>query len=160
MSIATASCTGWRSLGAWVLVCTVLAATAVAVAQGFAQSGPLSLYKPELKRDLTQKERWQLDFELAYEASMKEHNRYRFDAPGSFDKRAQWFEAAAQWYKAADLLQQIIDFRKSAMRNNEQAFSQLVELGKQGDVGAACLAAMFYRYHQKEVTARWKYLQL
>lgn len=139
------------------MVCAVLAATAVALAQGCAQSGPPSLYKPELARPLTQTERWQLDFDLANEASMKEHNSRRFDAPGSFDKRAQWFEATAQWYKAADLLQQIIDFRKSAMRNNEQAFNQIVELGKQGDIGAACLAAMFYRHHQKEVTARWKY---
>ena len=29
---------------------------------------PPSLYRPELKRDLTQEQRWQLDFELANEA--------------------------------------------------------------------------------------------
>jgi hypothetical protein len=145
-----------RSWRFYASVCVVFA-TAFAIAQGIQQSGPPSLYKPELARPLGQSERWQLDFELANEASMKDHNSYRFDAPGSFDKRARWVEATAQWYMTADLLQQMIDFRKSAMRNNEHAFNQLFELGKQGDVGAACTAARFYRYHRKEVTARWKY---
>jgi hypothetical protein len=120
-------------------------------------SMPPSLYKPELKRELTQQARWQLDFELANEASMREHNSRRFDAPGSFEKRARWFEETAQWYPLADLMQQMINFRKSAMVNNEKAFNELVERGKQGDVGATCMAWMFYRHFRKEVTAKWHY---
>lgn len=115
------------------------------------------LFKPDLRRELTQAERQKLDFDLANEASMREHNSYRFDAPGSFEKRARWFEETAQWYPIADLMQQIIDFRKSTMRNNEVAFNQLVALGQGGDAGAACLAWMFYRHHKREVTANWKY---
>ena len=118
---------------------------------------PLSLYMPQLKRELTQQERWQLDFELANEASMREHNSRRFDAPGSFEKRARWFEETAQWYPLADLLQQLINFRKSAMVNNEKAFNELVERGKQGDVGATCIAWMFYKHFKKEDTAKWHY---
>ena len=118
---------------------------------------PPSLYRPALKRDLTQEQRWKLDFELANEASMKEHNSRRFEAPGSFEKRALWFEATAQWYPIADLMQQMIDFRKSTMRNNEKAFNKLVEMGKQGDVGATCMAWMFYKHFKKEDTAKWHY---
>lgn len=120
-------------------------------------SMPPSLYKPELKRELTQQERWQLDFEMANEAFMKEHNSRRFDAPGSFEKRARWFEETAQWYPLADLMQQMINFRKSAMVNNEKAFNELVDRGKKGDVGATCMAWMFYRHFRKEVTAKWHY---
>ena len=121
------------------------------------QPMPPSLYKPELKRDLTQEQRWALDVEIANEASMKNHNSRRFDAPGSFEKRARWFESTAQWYQIADLMQQMIDFRKSTMRDNEKAFNELVELGKMGDVGATCIAWFFYRHFDKAATVKWKY---
>ena len=88
---------------------------------------------------------------------MREHNSRRFTAPGSFEKRARWFEETAQWYPLADLMQQLINFRKSAMVNNEKAFNKLVERGKKGDVGATCMAWMFYRHFRKEVTAKWHY---
>ncbi len=118
---------------------------------------PLSLYKPALQRSMTEQERWKLDFDLANEASMREHNSRRFDVPGSFEKRARWFEETAQWYPIADLMQQMIDFRKSAMVNNERAFNKLVELGERGDVGATCVAWMFYQHFNKEDTAKWRH---
>ena len=51
----------------------------------------------------------------------------------------------------------MIDFRKSTMRNNEKAFNKLVEMGKQGDVGATCMAWMFYKHFKKEDTVKWHY---
>jgi len=141
---------------AGLTVVAVLAAGSVLV-WAVNEPFPPSLYRPDLKREMTQEQRWKLDFELANEASMKEHNSRRFDAPGSFEKRAQWFEATARWYPIADLMQQMIDFRKSIMRNNEKAFNKLVELGKRGDVGATCMAWMFYKHFDKEVTAKWRY---
>ena len=138
------------------VVAVVLSAGGVLV-WAVGQPMPPSLYKPELKRDLTQEQRWALDVEIANEASMKNHNSRRFDAPGSFEKRARWFESTAQWYQIADLMQQMIDFRKSSMLDNEKAFNELVELGKRGDVGATCIAWLFYRHFDKAVTSKWKY---
>ena len=128
----------------------------VAMAQMLAPRSP-SLYQAALARSLTQEERWRLDFDMVNEITMRDHNNYRFDAPGSFEKRAKWFEETAQWYPLADLMQQIIDFRKSTMRDNEKAFNQLVEMGQRGDIGAACIAALLYRNHRREVTDPWKY---
>jgi hypothetical protein len=141
-------------LGSVVLLCLAVGSAWVVALE---KPMPPSLYKPELKRNLTQEERWKLDFELANEAAMKNHNSRRFDAPGSFEKRARWFEETAQWYQIADLLRQLIDFRTSSMLNNEKAFNELVEQGKQGDAGAACIAAMLYRHHSTEATSGWKY---
>lgn len=129
-------------LGSVVLLCLAVGSAWVMALE---KPMPPSLYKPELKRSLTQQERWKLDFELANEATMKNHNSRRFDAPGSLEKRARWFEETAQWYPIADLLRQLIDFRTSSMLNNEKAFNELVQLGRGGDAGAACIAAMFYR---------------
>lgn len=140
-------------LGSVVLLCLAVGSAWVMALE---RPMPSSLYKPELKRNLTQEERWKLDFELANEATMKNHNSRRFDAPGSFEKRARWFEETAQWYLIADLLRQIIDFRTSRMINNEKAFNELVQLGRQGDAGAACMAALFYRHFDKADTAKWR----
>jgi hypothetical protein len=115
-----------------------------------------SLYQPSLKRELSKEQRWQLDFEIANESTMREHNSRRFTVPGSFEKRALWFEETAQWYQIADLMRQVINFRTSTLMHDEAIFKQLFELGKSGDIGASCMAAMFYRPHQKEITDRWK----
>lgn len=140
-------------LGSVVLLCMAVGSAWVMALE---RPMPRSLYKPELKRNLTQEERWKLDFELANEATMKNHNSRRFDAPGSFEKRARWFEETAQWYLIADLLRQIIDFRTSRMINNEKAFNELVQLGRQGNAGAACIAALLYGHFNKADTARWR----
>lgn len=139
----------------WTVVAVITLTTAAACI-AFYEPPPPSLYKPELKRELTQKERWQLDFEMANELSMHTNTR-RFDAPNMLKKRAKWVEDMAQWYPMADLLQQILDIRAFKARNNEAAFNRLVELGKQGDVAARCMAHFFYLYHAPDVTKTWKY---
>lgn len=142
-------------LGSLVIVASCAVGLLVWAFDG--KSMPPSLYKPELKREMTQEQRWKLDFELANEAAMKNHNSRRFDMPDAFEKRAKWFEETARWYPIADLMQQLIDFRTSSMRNNERAFNELVEMGKAGNISATCMAAMFYQHHDKEATAHWKY---
>ena len=139
-----------------IMSVVILLISIVAMAQLLTPRPP-SLYQPALARNLTKEERWKLDFDMVNEITMRDHNNYRFDAPGSFEKRAKWFEETAKWYPLADLMQQIIDFRKSTMRDNEKAFNQLVEMGQRGDIGAACIAALLYRHHRREVTDPWKY---
>lgn len=141
--------------GIGYLVLLAFAAGSVLV-WAFNKPMPPSLYRPELKREMTQEERWKLDFELANEVSM-EFNTRRFDAPDAFEKRARWAEREAVSYQIADLVQQIFDIRKVKARGNEAAFNQLVELGKQGDPGASCMADWMYQQHTLEMTARWKY---
>ena len=62
----------------------------VAMAQLLKPQQP-ALYQPALARKLTQEERWKLDFDMVNEITMRDHNNYRFDAPGSFEKRAMVF---------------------------------------------------------------------
>jgi hypothetical protein len=116
-----------------------------------------SLYQPELQRHLSRAERWRLDTELFNEISMKDHNSRRFEIPEPFEKRALWVESMARWYLTADLIQQLVDFRRSRMRDNETAFQQLVDFGEKGDIGAKCLSAAIYRHFPVEVRRRWKY---
>src|SRR5574340_581173 len=78
-----------------------------------------SLYQPALERNLSREERWHFDTELLNEISMKSHNSRRFNVPEPFEKRAQWAESVARWYRTADLVQQLVDFRRSRMRDNE-----------------------------------------
>jgi len=87
---------------------------------------------------------------------MKHHNSRRFDVPEPYEKRAQWFESLARWDPTADLLQQLIDFRRSAMRDNEAAYMRLVERGRQGDIGSTCLAAAIYQHFEPKVTEKWR----
>lgn len=119
--------------------------------------GATSLFRAAAARDLAREERWRLDVQLMDEVGMKIHNNRRFDVPEPFEKRARWVESVAQWYRPADLVQQLVDFRKSVMRDNEPAFRQLVELGLAGDISAKCLAAGLYRHHERTVTDSWKY---
>jgi hypothetical protein len=132
-----------------------LAASSVLV-WALSEPVPPSLYRPELKREMTQEQRWALDFELANETSMQFNTR-RFDVPDPFEKRARWVEQEAVTYQIADLIQQILDIRIGKPRGNEAAFNQLVELGKQGDAGASCMADWLYQQHTLEMTARWKH---
>lgn len=146
----------WAALAAACILTFCVLAFGTVLSRGSEASFPPSLYRSEMKRELPQKERWQLDFELANELSMHVNSR-RFDAPGSFEKRAKWVEEMATWYPIADLLQQILDIRRFKTWNNEFAYNQLVDMGKRGDVAARCLAWMFYRYHAADITRKWKY---
>ena len=114
-----------------------------------------SLYQASSRREISLEERWRLDTALLNEIAMKSQNTRRFDVPDPFEKRARWVEAQAVWYPIADLVQQLVDFRQSRMRDNEAAFVRLVELGRRGDAGARCLAAGIYKHFPREVTARW-----
>ena len=119
-----------------------------------------SRLKPELSqvkmRALTLEQRWQIDSELLDEAYMKEYNNVRFPGPGSWDQRAAWVAELAQWYPVADAVNQIVDFTRSVMHNNEAAMRRLYDMGQAGDIGAACMAASLYHHHPKEMTARWR----
>jgi hypothetical protein len=124
-----------------MLLCTGLLVWA------FSTPMPPSLYKPELKRNMTQEERWKLDFDLANEITAQVNSR-RFNVPDAFEKRAQWVEQEAVTYQIADLIQQIL---------NDGAFNQLVALGETGDVSASCMANLLYNYHRREDITRWKH---
>lgn len=122
----------------------------------FNEPMPPSLYKPELQREMTQEQRWQLDAELANAISMR-FSAYRLDVTDDLEPRALWLEQQAVSYRLADLIQQILDLRAGNAHGNEAAFNQLVDLGRQGDAGASCIAALLYQYHPRDDTRRWKY---
>lgn len=142
----------------FVLAVTTIAvlATGSVLVSAFNQSEPSSLYRPELKREMTREQRWTLDFEMANELTSQVGSR-RFSGPDGIHKRTQWFQKEAMTYQIADLTQQIMDVTYSKARNNENAFNQLVELGQQGDESASCMANQLYQFHRKEDTTHWKY---
>lgn len=145
-------------------VVTAILILVAGVAGGFlvfalSQPIPPSLYKPELKREFTQAQRWQLDMELANELGSRV-NSHRFNGPEGIDKRARWVEQEAVTYQIADLLQQIMNATFRSPIYNEPAFNQLVELGKQGDASASCFANLFYNHHEDDKIKRWKYSRL
>ena len=123
----------------------------------YAQGMPEPMFQPSKAKTLTQQERWQLDFTIANETTMREHGSAMFRSPGVFEKRANWFEEHAQWYELADLMRQLFDFRQVRIMNNEKAFNRLFELGKQGDIGASCTAALLYLHHDEYTRRNWKY---
>lgn len=127
--------------------------SALAQAQGM----PEPMVRASAAKTLTKQERWKLDFIIANEAGKREFGSQMFPAPQSYEKRARWFEEHAQWYQTADLIRQIIDFRFPGVLNNESAFNRLYELGKQGDIGASCMASMLYLHHSEEMRKGWKY---
>lgn len=122
-----------------------------------AQGMPEPMFNPSATKTLTQQERWQLDFTIANETTMREHASALFRSPQSFEKRAKWFEEHAQWYELADLMRQLFDFRQVRIMNNQKAFNRLYELGRQGDIGASCTAALLYMHHDEYTRKDWKY---
>lgn len=131
----------------------MLAASIALTACGAPSGNAGSLYEPALAREVTRAERWRLDLELMNEVVMREHGNRRF---GSLEARARWAENLARRDPVADLVQQIVDFRKGKMRDNEQAFGKLAALGRHGDVSARCFAAFLYGNHRPEVTEGWR----
>jgi hypothetical protein len=134
-----------------VALCCVLLALSVSASS----KGARELYRPELGKELTQEQRWSTDVELANEIQIMDMNSRRFLDGNPFEQRARWVENLATSYKVADLVQQLVDFRRSTMRPNERAFMELVQRARTGDIGATCLAPVLYSRFPKKVVQSW-----
>ena len=104
----------------WAFV-AVFTLTTAAVSVALYKPPPASLYQVSNKKEMTQAEQWQLDFDLANEYSQGKANNWRFI---NINDRGIWFDEVAKSYEIADLLRQTFIFHYGYTYNNEKAFNR------------------------------------